>query len=56
MDKSQLFFCYDVQLHRTLQGMNIEYLTSAISNSNRRFWLYFRSPEVEKLLKSRVNN
>lgn len=48
MTKSDLFFCYDVALHRRLQEKGIKYITSAISNYNRRFWLYFRTEEVEK--------
>lgn len=50
LKKNDLFFCYDVVLHRELQDKGFEYLTSAISNSNRRFWLYYKSPDVKQIV------
>ncbi|MEC1155630.1 hypothetical protein [Cytobacillus horneckiae] len=48
--KKDLFFCYDALLHRKIADKNIEFVTSAISNSNRRFWLYIRTPLVNQII------
>lgn len=50
--RSDLFFCYDVILHRKLKKENVEYLVSAISNHERRFWLYPMSEEVKSVIDS----
>lgn len=52
-DKSLLFFCYDRALHIELKEQNISYITTAISNSNKRFWLYWRDDKVNQILKQR---
>lgn len=48
--RSDLFFCYDVLLHRKLKKANIEYLVSALSNHERRFWLYPLSDRVKSVI------
>jgi len=48
--RSDLFFCYDVLLHRKLKKENIDYLVSAISNQERRFWLYPLSDRVKNVI------
>ncbi len=49
-DKSILFFCYNVSLHRKLNQAGIRFITEAISKDNRTFWLYFRTEEVRKVI------
>lgn len=50
--KKMLFFCYDFALKNKLKENNIKFITTAISNDQRRFWLYFRTDELNKI----VNN
>lgn len=54
--RKDFLFCYDVLLHRKLKSKGIEYITNAISNANQRFWLYYRSEEVNEILKEHSNN
>lgn len=54
-NKNMLFFCYDLALHRTLKDKGITFITSAISNKNQRFWLYWRTPEVNQTIDSYFN-
>lgn len=52
MDKSKYFFCYDFGLQEMFKHEGVEYITTAISNAGRRFWLYERTPRIEKIIKS----
>lgn len=54
-DKSILFFCYSVSLHRKLKQAGIRFVTEAISKDNRTFWLYFRTEEVKKIIREHNN-
>ncbi|MFJ7682047.1 hypothetical protein [Peribacillus butanolivorans] len=49
--KEDLIFCYDIQLHRKIKREGYSYLTSAISLSDRKFWLYPRCIEIENIMK-----
>jgi hypothetical protein len=49
-DKSMLFFCYDFALKKKLTERKVEYITTATSNKGQRFWLYFRTPEVNEII------
>jgi hypothetical protein len=57
--RKDFLFVYDIELHRLMKSKGIEFITSAISNQDRKFWLYFRSPEVietlEEYIQSKVN-
>lgn len=48
--KNMLFFCYDFALKNKLKQKGIKFITTAISNDQRRFWLYFRTEEVNKII------
>ncbi|KMY50558.1 hypothetical protein [Peribacillus loiseleuriae] len=48
--KEDLLFIYDVQLHKKIKRAGYTYLTSAISLSDRRFWLYPRTPDIESIM------
>ncbi|PEJ32281.1 hypothetical protein CN689_14220 [Peribacillus butanolivorans] len=49
--KEDLIFCYDLVLHRKIKREGYSYLTSAISLSDRKFWLYPRCIEIENIMK-----
>jgi hypothetical protein len=51
LSKKDLFFCYDLGLKNIMRKNNIEYITTALTNNNKRFWLYFRTNEVNELIK-----
>lgn len=50
-DKKHLFFCYDRSLHIRLKKSNVKFIVTAISNDNKRFWLYWRTEEVKEIIK-----
>ncbi len=55
MTKEDLFFCYDFSLKNKMRDKGIKYITTAISNDQRRFWLYFRTEQVTQTIKEHVN-
>ncbi len=50
LSKNMLFFCYDFALKDRLKSHGIKFITTAISNDQKRFWLYFRTDEVNKII------
>lgn len=52
--KDMLFFCYDFLLQKRLKARNIKFITTAISNDQKRFWLYFRTDEVNTVIKQHI--
>lgn len=54
MTKSDLFFCYDLSLQRKLKERGIKFICTAITNDEKRFWLYFRTEEVKRVLKGHM--
>lgn len=50
LSKNMLFFCYDFALQRKLKEHGVRFITTAISNNQKRFWLYFRTDEVNKII------
>ncbi|WP_248892952.1 hypothetical protein [Bacillus methanolicus] len=52
MDKSKYFFCYDLALKK-IERYGIEYITTAISNKGKQFWLYEKSEQLQKVLNER---
>ena len=48
--KNMLFFCYDFALKNKLKSHGIKFITTAISNDQRRFWLYFRTEQVNLII------
>ncbi len=55
LTKDKLFFCYDFSLQRKLKQKGIRFVCTAISNDQRRFWLYFRTPAVNEVVKQHIN-
>lgn len=53
--KNILFFCYDIALQRKLKEHGVRFITTAITNDGRRFWLYFRTDEVIQIMKEYLN-
>jgi hypothetical protein len=51
MSKSDFFFCYDFGLQKKIKENGIPYITTAISNNGRRFWLFERTDTVNILIK-----
>jgi hypothetical protein len=49
-----LFFCYDFALKNRLKENNIPFITTAISNDQRRFWLYFRDEKVNQIINNYI--
>lgn len=49
--KKDLLFVYDVSVHRRFQREGFTLLSCAVSLADRRFWLYQRTPETEKVMK-----
>ncbi|MEH7548906.1 hypothetical protein [Neobacillus vireti] len=49
VSKKDLLFVYDVLLHKKIQRSGYELLCSAISLAERKFWLYPRTPETNRL-------
>lgn len=56
MQKSDLFFCYDFSLRNKFSEKGIRYVTTAISNNQKRFWLYIRTPEINEIIKEHLSN
>lgn len=54
LNKNMLFFCYDLALKNRLKANGIKFITTAISNDQRRFWLYFRTDEVNEVIGQHV--
>lgn len=54
--KEQLLFVYDRALHIQLKEAGFKFFTTAISNDNKRFWLYPRYEATETILKQHLNN
>jgi hypothetical protein len=54
--KTDLLFVYDVQLHRKIKQQGFEYLTSAISLADRRFWLYPRTSEILSIMDAHIQH
>ncbi|CEG31422.1 hypothetical protein [Peribacillus simplex] len=52
--KDMLFFCYDFLLQKKLKESNIKFITTAISNDQKRFWLYFRTEDVNAVIKQHI--
>ncbi|WP_182103222.1 hypothetical protein [Niallia taxi] len=50
-DSSILFFCYDFQLHKKLKQAHIRYITKAYSMEGRMYWQYFRTDEVNRIIR-----
>lgn len=48
--KDKLFFCYDTVLHRKLQENGIRYITCSISLSNKKYWLYEKTDQVQRII------
>jgi hypothetical protein len=49
-NKNMLFFCYDLALKNRLKGEGIKFITTAITNDNKRFWLFWRTDEVTQII------
>ncbi|MBA2876876.1 hypothetical protein [Thermaerobacillus caldiproteolyticus] len=47
------FFCYDLALKKKIDQYGIQYICTAIANSGKRFWLYERTEELQKILNER---
>lgn len=41
-NKNMLFFCYDLALKNKLKANGIKFIVTALTNDNKRFWLYWR--------------
>lgn len=54
LNKNILFFCYDLALKNKLKGKGIRFITTAVSNDQRRFWLYFRTDEVNEVIREHI--
>lgn len=54
LTKDLLFFCYDLSLQRKLKANGIRFVATAISNDNKRFWLYFRTDEVNQMIQQHI--
>lgn len=54
LTKDLLFFCYDFSLKNRLKANGIRFITTAVSNDNKRFWLYFRTDEVNSVIQQHV--
>ncbi|MFK9119117.1 hypothetical protein ACJEBK_19855 [Peribacillus frigoritolerans] len=52
--KDMLFFCYDLALQRKLKQKNIKFITTAITNDSRRFYLYWRDERVNAVIKQHI--
>lgn len=52
--KKDLFFCYDLGLKNILKENDVPYITTALTNSNKRFWLYFRNEKVNEIIKQYI--
>lgn len=52
--KKMLFFCYDLALKNKLKEHNIKFIVTAISNDGKRFWLYFRTDEVNNIINQHI--
>jgi hypothetical protein len=45
------FYCYSTNLHELLRIKGIRYITAALNeNTMRKFWMYNRTPEFERVL------
>jgi hypothetical protein len=49
-NKNMLFFCYDLALKNRLKGQGIKFITTAITNDNKRFWLFWKTDEVTRII------
>ncbi|MBS4191211.1 hypothetical protein KHA94_13565 [Bacillus sp. FJAT-49705] len=54
LTKDHLFFCYDFSLQRKLKANGVRFVTTAISNDQKRFWLYFRTEQVNEVIQQHV--
>ncbi|MBT2736146.1 hypothetical protein [Bacillus sp. ISL-7] len=54
-NKNMLFFCYDFSLKNKLKANGIKFITTAISNDERRFWLFWRTEEVNVIMQQHIN-
>ncbi|MEH7346005.1 hypothetical protein V7122_19365 [Bacillus sp. JJ1532] len=54
LNKNMLFFCYDFSLKNKLKANGIKFITTAVSNDNKRFWLYFRTEQVNSVIQQHV--
>ncbi|WP_394137457.1 hypothetical protein [Cytobacillus oceanisediminis] len=54
MTKEDLFFCYDFSLKNKMKAKGIKYITTAISNDQRRFWLFFRTESVNQTIQEHI--
>ncbi|MDO7487017.1 DUF5659 domain-containing protein [Peribacillus frigoritolerans] len=53
MKKSDFFFCYNRQVMMYLKGEGFEFLLCAFhETSQKKFWMFTRTPEVSKALDS----
>lgn len=53
-NKNMLFFCYDLALKNKLRSNDIKFITTAISNDGKRFWLYWRTDDVNEIIGQHV--
>jgi hypothetical protein len=53
-NKNMLFFCYDLALKNKLRSNDIKFITTAISNDGKRFWLFWRTDDVNTIIKQHV--
>lgn len=51
ISKSDLVWIYDFGLKNRIKNEGINYLCTAVSNDQKRFWLFGRSPEVEQVIR-----
>lgn len=54
LTKENLFFCYDLALQRKLKEKGIRYVFTGLTNSLKRTWIYFRTDEVNEIIKQHV--
>ncbi|MDC2866531.1 hypothetical protein [Bacillus sp. BP-3] len=51
----QFNFCYDFALNNKLKNNGIPFITTAVSNDQKRFWLFWRTDEVNLIIKQYIN-
>ncbi|KQL54526.1 hypothetical protein AN964_14170 [Heyndrickxia shackletonii] len=54
LSKTDLFFCYDFALQRKLKAKGIRFVFTGLTNSLTRTWIYFRTDEVNEIIKQHV--
>jgi len=52
MNAKNFFYCYSKQLHDYLHKVNkVSYILTALhENTKNKFWLYEKTPELERML------